>query len=825
MAGGEGSRLRPLTLQRPKPMVPLVNKACMAHILDLLVRHGATEVVATLLYMAQHIRDRFGDAYGDLPMRYTIEDIPLGTAGSVRNAIQHLDESFVVISGDALTDIDLTALMAFHKERGAVATIALYRVPNPLEYGVVITEEDGRIRQFLEKPSWGEVFSDTINTGIYVLEPSVLDLVPVDRPFDFSQDLFPLLLKNGAPLFGFVADGYWCDIGTIQEYLRATADILEGRVNVELGEMCQPGIWCGELADISPGAQITGPVYLGAGAKVKEGAVIRGPSVVRSYSIVDRNAELDRAVIWRNSYVGENAQVRGAIICRQCTIKAGAVLAENVVVADDSTVGTGASLAPGVKIWPGKEIQAGAIVKSSLVWGAVGRRELFGRYGVTGMTNVELTPEFAARLGAAYGATLPIGSWVIMNRDPHRTSRMIKRAMISGLPSVGINVLDVQALPLPVARYFTKDSDAAGGVHVCVSPFDSRTVDIKFFDTQGTDLTKAQQRKIESGFFREDFRRAYMNEIGVITDTLQAIPVYSQGFLKAVDVKKVHSLNSMAVLDYSFSTASSVLPEIMNDLGCRTVGVNATVDESKMAISLEELQQSISQLSAIVPALKADIAARLDVSGEKVIFIDDRGTSLSPTTSLAALAVLAWRAAGGGTVAIPVTQPSMFESLAQRFGGSVLRTRFDMGALMAAAREPGVILAGDGEGNFIFPGFISSPDGLMAIAKMLELLSTAHTRLSHVVWDLPGHFTARIRAQCTWEAKGRVMRRLNERFGDSTGPQIDGVRIRERDSVWALILPEPDQSGFFVYTESTSLEAAQALAETYAGLVRELQVA
>src|SRR5512137_518038 len=153
MAGGEGSRLRPLTLQRPKPMVPLVNKACMAHILDLLLRHGVTEAVATLQYLAQHIRDRFGDSYGDLAMHYAIEDVPLGTAGSVRNALSHLDDTFIVISGDALTDIDLSALVALHKEKGSVATLALYRVPNPLEYGVVITDDDGRIRQFQEKPS------------------------------------------------------------------------------------------------------------------------------------------------------------------------------------------------------------------------------------------------------------------------------------------------------------------------------------------------------------------------------------------------------------------------------------------------------------------------------------------------------------------------------------------------------------------------------------------------------------------------------------------------------------------------------------------------
>jgi mannose-1-phosphate guanylyltransferase / phosphomannomutase len=823
MAGGEGSRLRPLTLQRPKPMMPLVNKSCIAHILDLLARHGVTEAVATLQYLAQDIRDRMGESYAGIEMHYAVEDVPLGTAGSVRNAISHIDDTFLVISGDALTDMDLTSLVSFHKEHGSVATLALYHAPNPLEYGVVITDEEGHVRQFQEKPSWGEVFSDTINTGIYVLSPEIFDLVPKDRPFDFSQDLFPMLLQQGAPIFGYVADGYWCDIGTIQEYQRATADILEGRVKIDLGEARQPGVWCGDFADIAPSAELSGPIYLGPGCKVREGAVIRGPSVVRAYSIIDRYAVLDRAIVWRNCYIGEGAQIRGAIVGRQCTVKAGAILGESSVLADACTVGAGASIAPGVKIWPAKEIVAGAVVKSSLVGGAVGRRELFGRFGVTGMANVELTPEFAARLGAAYGATLPVGSWVTMNRDPHRASRMIKRAMIAGLPSVGINVLDVKAVPLPVARYFTGASEAAGGVHIRVSPFENRTVDIKFFDRHGMDLSKAVQRKIESGYFREDVRRAFMNEIGIITDALQAGSVYTQGFLKAVDVQAIQNLDSNVIIDYAFSTAAQVLPEIMNRLGSDSIALNATVDESKMAISLDELQQGLSQLSAIVPVLKADLAARLDVSGEKVFFVDDRGTSLSPTTALAAMAVLAWRSSGGGTLAIPVTQPVIFERLAAQYGGKVERTRFDMGALMTAATQKDVILAGDGEGSYIFPSFASSPDALMAVAKLLESLAKARTRLSHVVWDLPGHFTERLRVACPWEAKASVMRQLNERYGEGAGPQVDGVRIEEGPGVWALILPEPDQPGFFIYAEGGSASEARSLADRYAALVGELR--
>src|SRR3989337_1493430 len=216
MAGGEGSRLRPLTIARPKPMIPIVNKPCIEHILLLLKRHGIREVVITVQYLASSIQEYFGDGSSwDMDITYSVEDTPLGTAGSVKHAARSLTEPFLVISGDALTDFDLTKVIAFHQAKKSMATITLNRVPNPLEYGVVIINEDGAIRQFLEKPSWGEVFSDTVNTGIYVLDPRIFEYYEAGRPVDFSQDVFPELLRAGEPIFGYVADGYWCDVGNI----------------------------------------------------------------------------------------------------------------------------------------------------------------------------------------------------------------------------------------------------------------------------------------------------------------------------------------------------------------------------------------------------------------------------------------------------------------------------------------------------------------------------------------------------------------------------------------------------------------------------------
>src|SRR5712691_8294370 len=225
MAGGEGTRLRPLTSNQPKPMVPVAGKPCMEHIVELLRRHGFEDVIVTVAFLPQAIRGYFGN--GDA----------LGTAGSVRLATDKLDEPFLVISGDALCDLDLTRLVEFHREHGAAVTIGLKSVPNPLEFGIVVTDDDGKVERFLEKPSWSQVFSDTINTGIYVLDPEVLKHVPADRPFDFSKELFPLLLEMGRPLYGYVLDGYWQDIGNLDQYRQANYDALDGSVELNV-----PGI-------------------------------------------------------------------------------------------------------------------------------------------------------------------------------------------------------------------------------------------------------------------------------------------------------------------------------------------------------------------------------------------------------------------------------------------------------------------------------------------------------------------------------------------------------------------------------------------------------
>ena len=313
MAGGEGSRLRPLTSLRPKPMVPIVNQPVMEHIIGLVKHHGIDQVVATLAFMPAVIQDYFGagEEWG-VEIRYAVEESPLGTAGSVKNAAHLLDsdEPFVVISGDALTDIDLTELARFHKEKGAAVTIALKRVPDPLDFGVVITDESGRIERFLEKPTWGQVFSDTINTGIYIVEPWVLDYIPEGVSFDFSADLFPKLMADDHPLYGLAVEGYWCDVGSRESYLEVHRDILNGKSKTFVpGVHAREGLWVGESAKIHATATLGTGVVIGENVTVRADAVIGDYTVIDDNCVVGQGVTLTHSVVWGDTFIGKGAQV------------------------------------------------------------------------------------------------------------------------------------------------------------------------------------------------------------------------------------------------------------------------------------------------------------------------------------------------------------------------------------------------------------------------------------------------------------------------------------------------------------------------------------
>ncbi|HBW21711.1 MAG TPA: mannose-1-phosphate guanyltransferase, partial [Actinobacteria bacterium] len=580
MAGGEGTRLRPMTASQPKPMLPVVNRPIMEHVLRLLRRHGFSETVVTVQFLASMVRNYFGDGEDfDMSLQYATEEVPLGTAGSVKNAEDALrDEPFLVISGDALTDIDLSELVRFHKDNGALVTVGLTRVPDPLEFGIIISDDDGRIQRFLEKPTWGQVFSDTVNTGIYVLEPEVFDWIPAGRQVDFSGEVFPAMLAAGWPLYGFVAGGYWEDVGTHDAYLNAHADILDGKVDVDVpGFPLRPGVWIGEGAEIHPSAVVDGPAVIGDNCSVGPGCLIRDHTVLGANVRVGENSLVERTVVHDNTYLAPGVTARGAVISRSCDVRQGSHLEEGVIVGDACRIGRGAVLRAGVKVYPNKTIEPGAVVSSSIVWESKGSQGLFGRNGVSGLANVDLSPELAMRVAMAYGTVLHKGSIVTTSRDSSRAARVLKRAVMVGLTAAGCNVEDLEAATVPVTRFQIRSSGSSGGVTVRLVAGDSQSVSLRFLDSDGVDLDEATERKIERLHDREESRRVLAPEIGDIDFPARTLEAYTLDLTGSVDLESIRSARFKLVLDYAFGTTGFVMPNVLAKLGADVLVINPHV--------------------------------------------------------------------------------------------------------------------------------------------------------------------------------------------------------------------------------------------------------
>lgn len=333
LAGGKGTRLRPLTMHTPKPIVPIANRPFLLYQLELLKRADVRDVILSLSYQPHKIEDKLGDGTDyNVRISYAVEQSPLGTAGAYRNAASLISETTVVFNGDVLTDIDMNEVIRFHREREAAATIVLTPVPNPTAYGLVETEKkDGRVRRFLEKPKPEEVTCDTINAGIYILEPRVLDYVPEGEPFMFEYGVFPQLLEREEPFFAYVWRGYWRDIGTTASYLQANLDVIEGRVNL-LGP---PQAERGEKFD--PSAEIEPPSIVDPSCTLKAGVRVVN-SVVSRNCYIEERALIENSVVRSGTRIGAGSNVRGAVIGKGCHIGRSVDAGNGTVLGDKSVV-------------------------------------------------------------------------------------------------------------------------------------------------------------------------------------------------------------------------------------------------------------------------------------------------------------------------------------------------------------------------------------------------------------------------------------------------------------------------------------------------------
>ncbi|MBO8169181.1 MAG: NTP transferase domain-containing protein [Thermoanaerobacteraceae bacterium] len=772
MAGGAGSRLRPLTCDLPKPLVPLANRPVMSYAMDIFRDLGIKEVGVTLQYLPDKIKDYYGSGedFG-LNLSYFVEDSPLGTAGSVKNARNFLQDTFLVLSGDALTDFDLRSAIDFHRRNKALATLVLTRVSVPLEYGVVITDGQGRITRFLEKPGWSEVFSDTVNTGIYILEPEVLDYIPADSFFDFSKNLFPLLLEKGLGLYGYSQEGYWCDIGDLNQYRQAQYHLLAGntRWSVREGREVKPGIWLGNNTVVEVGAKLVPPVLIGSDAYIASRAEVGPFSVVGEGVYIGGGSSVRYAVIWPEVHIKEGAEIRGAVIGKRGHVGAGARLFEGTALGDRVKINKRSTVKPGVLIWPEKEIGESQVVTENIVWGSVKEsRDL-------------LEPEQAMALGRAYANLWhkEVSALFISAGARQEHLEVLKNAAGLGIQATGLQALILNSIPLPLARY-QYQKDKLPGIHLGIG--EDGQVEALFFDAAGAYLDNSRRRKLKQLLQRREFKQLPPAS----WSRSQMVVVAVGEYLSRVSRNCTETVNGQVV-----AVTGLQLPywqDLFAELGHRLVFMETR--------------------DGVVNALRqgeAHLGAEISANGDRLLLLDQSGNVLREHLLYALLTELLFHYNNGGQVVVPVTVAETAKKIAAKYDGEVRETKLDPVVYWFEMAGQEVI-----EAQPWLKQYEIWEDGYAQLLHVCDYLSQQNIELIAALQQLPLRQQDEKNIYCPWEVKGQVIRRLLEMYPAGMVDTTDGVKVNYPEG-WALALPHLTRPEYRIIGEGETLEIARLL--------------
>lgn len=626
MAGGEGSRLRPLTCDIPKPMARLCGRPVLEYILDLLAVNGVTHAAVTLKYLPDEIKAHFPDGkYRGIDLEFVEEDEPLGTAGSVKHAAAGYKEPFLVISGDAMCDYELEKAMKYHIAADAQATILVTHVEDPREYGLVRFDREGAVEGFIEKPGWGQAVCNTANTGIYILEPACLELIPDGEAFDFARDLFPMMLRNKQKVYAYQASGYWCDIGDIDAYRNCQADMLAGKVNCRMPPQVSQGIYCKEgLPDGD--YSLEPPVYIGADVEIGDGAVVGSDSVVDDGCMVAPGAKARMSTLLPGAGVGKNASLTGALLCASASCGKGASMYEGSVLGAGARLGAGAGVKPGVYIWPGKHIDCAAVVSDHVKYG-VQHGSVFGEGGVDG---ADLSPEACARFGEAVGSA-SCGKRVGVACEPNKESRARKLALTAGLMACGSHVWDFGECFESQLMFFTSFCSLGAGAFVT----GGETPGIRLCGAGGLPVPRYAEREIENRFRRGDFRRCSGDCCRDVADMSSVKMMYQQELCRQA-------------------------PE-----GIPNVCAQINSENEQIVRLMEDCMVRLGGRSG------GGAVFCIDVSGTKLMAVAENGEEIPQEKLLAVCCVEQWKK--GGDVSLPYDAPGYLDDMAKGFDRTVYR--------------------------------------------------------------------------------------------------------------------------------------------------------
>lgn len=826
MAGGFGTRIQPLTNSRPKPMLPIVNKPMMEHTMMTLKELGITEFIVLLYFKPEIIKEYFKDGsdFG-IKITYVVPDDDYGTAGAVKLAQEYIgDDNFIIISGDLVTDFDFKKIFDYHAQKQSKLTITLTSVDNPLEFGVVIANEEGKIEKFLEKPSWGEVFSDTINTGIYIIEPEILDYIPKGENFDFAKDLFPRLMREGIDLMAGYAEGYWRDVGNPESYRDVYDDILTGKVDLKIsGKRTQlpDGIlYSDEKYTLDKSIELIGTVVLGKNVVLEKGVKLNNV-VIGDNVTVGKDSKIRNTVIWNDVNIGRKAMLDGCVICNNNDIGKNVTAKAGMILAEGCEIGQLVNVEKDVTIWSDKVIEDAAIISHSLILGSKYKNSIFENGMVVGQSNVELSCEMATKLAEAFGAQLPVGSTILVSRDYHKNSRMLKRAFLGGMLSAGINVIDYSGIPSAVLRCnLSAHDEYTAGVHFRQKLDDPTSTVITFYNHEALRINNDVAKKVEKAFFKETFRRVDYSKIGEIHESEheKEYAIYKDGIESLLKSHMFKCTDCRIAVDMLHGMAAEVFPDVLNDLGVDNIMFNAHPDEHRLANINTLIKQSTADMSAVIKALKLDAGFMLYPYGQRLDIMCDDGTTLGKQTALyVVLSLLNMQAKAENTkkqVFLPTWAADIvyFEHL------EIERGQYSN---FTVAQIKKYDLVATGEGNFSFTEFATHRDSMYASLKILEMMLTHEVKLSDLIASLPSFYYNISRAKCSQALKGKMMRMFLEDAKGKESSTLDGVKIWLDKHDWILMIPDQYNDHLNLYIQAQDDTKGQEILASYTAKIEE----
>lgn len=763
LAGGSGTRLRPVTAELPKPMVPFFDRPLMEHILLLLRKNGISEVAVTLHYLPDAVEEYFGDgSEWGMQLTYFREEEPLGTAGAAKACRNFLgeDSDFLVLSGDALCDFDLAGAIDFHRQHNAAATLLLYRSETPLEYGLVQTDENSQVIKFVEKPGWGQVFTNQVNTGIYVLSRRVLDGVEEGTSCDFGRDLFPKLLEQGAPIYGFLPYGYWRDIGDCTSYLKAARDVLDGKVKLDFGApQIRGGVWT--ASEIPDSVTIIPPCYIGRRVKMGDHALIGPHTVLGSGSDLGARAVAQGSMVLGAS-IGAGAAVTGAVLCPESSVQSGSVLNRGTVLGTGAAVEQNAILRQGVKVWPGLRVEAGARLNASLTSGSQQGRITFEDNGtLTGTAGLELTPELLVSIGSLLGEEGKVG----LGCSGGKAAHSLMMAATAGIASSGGTAVVQDGSTPAVAAWL------AGFYALPVSLFlrqDGERLTLHFYDRNGLPLSRPRQRKLENSLLQGTLHRAPAGQMG------------QQEELSGAD--------------------QAYLSEAIQRSGSGPVKP-LTVRVPGHGLSNRMLRAALSELGMTVLREEGPLSLAVSSDGQALFARDEDGKAIS-TEQTQLLAMYLLLESGEKQLALPDSAPCAAETLAKAHSSIILR----LGRDDSRARE-------------LAPHQTALHDGVFAACLLFRRMAQTGETLSRLLHHVPA---CTVRSEEIELSAGRshIMQEFSQRYPEAESTP-EGMRIR-LSSGSVFLSPRSRFSALKISAEAASSEAAAELCGWLREQVKEL---